>query len=217
MKTKVNFQIWLLVSVFLAVAAGPAVARTIIVDPNGSADFEKIQEAIDDGATVDYDTVEVREGTYNEAINFGGKPITVRSTDPNDPVVVAATIIDATGLGSWVVAFGTGEGSDSVLAGFTIKGGSGNPGGAMIINQCSPTITKCVFTGNTSSGSGGGIYNQIANPTITNCTFTLNTAASGSGGGIYNNGSNPTITNCIFTENTAMLGGASTTITAIQM
>ncbi|GAI61123.1 unnamed protein product, partial [marine sediment metagenome] len=32
--------------------------------------------------------------TYYENINFLGKAITVRSTDPNDPNVVAATIID---------------------------------------------------------------------------------------------------------------------------
>ncbi len=49
-------------------------------------------------AAVDGDEVVVAIGTYNEAINFNGKAITVRSRDPNDPVVVASTIINGTGF-----------------------------------------------------------------------------------------------------------------------
>ena len=70
------------------------------------------------------DEVVVAPGTYFENINFNGKVITVRSTDPTDPAVVETTIIDGGGTTS-VVTFDSGEGPDSVLQGFTITGGSG--------------------------------------------------------------------------------------------
>jgi hypothetical protein len=83
----------------LAVAAAPCAAKTITVDDDGPADFNNIQDAIVDAATGD--TVEVYPGTYtghgNRDISFLGKAITVRSTDPNDPNIVAATIIDCNG------------------------------------------------------------------------------------------------------------------------
>ena len=91
----------------------PAVADILHVP----GDFPTIQEAID--AAVDGDEVEVHPGTYFEAIDFLGKAIRVYSTDGRD-----VTIIDAQQTGS-VVTCGSGEGSDTVLDGFTITGGTG--------------------------------------------------------------------------------------------
>ena len=68
-----------------------AVGKTIYVDDDGPADFNNIQAAIDDSN--DGDTVIISTGTYtgdgNRDINFKGKAITVRSSDPKDPAVVA--------------------------------------------------------------------------------------------------------------------------------
>ena len=65
------------------------------------------------------DVVIVAPGTYMEAIDFLGKAITVRSSDPNDIGVVLNTIID--GNGSFhVVQCVLGEGPDTVLSGFVI-------------------------------------------------------------------------------------------------
>ena len=102
-------------------AAVPCSAAIITVDPNGSADYTTIQAAIN-AAVSGADTVIVAEGTYIENISFGGKNIVLMSIDPNDPAVVAATIIDGGNVNS-VVTFGGTETSDCVLAGFTIRNG----------------------------------------------------------------------------------------------
>ena len=93
-----------------------------------SVDYNSIQSAIDDAN--DDDVVTVGAGTYIENIDFLGKAITVQSANPNDPNVVAATIIDGSNsvdpnYGS-VVIFRNGEDANSILSGFTITGGTGS-------------------------------------------------------------------------------------------
>ena len=56
-----------------------------------------IQAAIN--ASVNGDEIIVAQGTYPEAIDFLGKAITVRSTDPTDPVVVMQPTSTSTGSG----------------------------------------------------------------------------------------------------------------------
>jgi len=167
-------------------------------------------EAADDGAVI---TVE--PGTYKENINFSGKAITVKSIDPDNPSVVASTIIDGDHVGS-VVTFDLGEDHNSVLNGFTIRNGMAEYGAGIFCAYASPTITNCKITGNEAfengdgySGHGGGIYClTLCEPIITNCAITGN-SAFGDGGGIYNDsGSNMlTITNCTITGNEAFGDG----------
>lgn len=66
------------------------------------------------------DEIVVGPGTYVESIDLGGKPITLRSADPSDPAVVAATVL--TIESERVVRCVSGEGPDTVLAGVTIIG-----------------------------------------------------------------------------------------------
>ena len=181
---------------------------TIYIDPG-----ELIQTAIDDPWTLDGDTLVVNPGTYNEAINFNGKAITLRSTDPLDPVVVAATTIDGTGS-YHVVQCVSGEGAGTVLDGITITGGNANgvssedqSGSGMFNDGSSPIIDHCRFTGNAANDNGGGMYNvNGSNPVVMNCTFSLNTAYEGAG--MCNSTlSAPTITGCQFLANTAGLWG----------
>jgi predicted outer membrane repeat protein len=95
----------------------------------------------------------------------------------------------------------------------TFQGNSAWRGGGMDNTSCSPTITRCTFTGNTcdydANGGGGGMLNENATPTITNCLF-YNNSVTYLGGGIFNySNSHATITNCTFYNNTSdVYGGA---------
>ncbi len=166
-----------------------------------------IQTAIDNA--VDTDEIVVGPGTYFEAINFIGKAITLHSTDPSDPVFVAATIIDGTGF-LHVVQCVSGEGPDTVIDGFTITGGNATGpspddfGGGMYNDSSSPTVTNCTFSGNTAL-SGGGMFNFNSSPSVIDCTFTDNGAFSG--GGMTNDNSDPTVANCRFIGNSGSSDG----------
>ena len=207
----------------LAVLAGVAVsdARIITVDDDGPADFATIQAAIDDAN--DGDTVEIRAGTYtgagNRDIDFLGKAITVRSTDPNDWPVVAATVIDCEGSEADPhrgFKFHSGEDANSVLAGLTITNGygprdviAGNDrafvGGGVYCAASSPTISKCII-GHNQAPNGGGVCCCVgAAPTIRNCRIRDNSGFAG--GGVYCLDSSIEISNCIISDNLALTSG----------
>jgi len=181
-----------LVGVFVLaclLAAGTAYAGNIYVTKSGNdttgdgsagAPYLTIQKGIT--SATNSDVVVVGEGTYVERISFGGKAITVRSTNPDSAGVVAATIIDG-GAGGPVVTFSGAEGYSSVISGFTITNGSATQGGGIYCGAASPTISKNVITANHATGAntydgGGGIFCS-GNPVIDHNTITNNTARMG--------------------------------------
>jgi len=93
-------------------------------DDSDGHDWDHAFRSIDVGigSADDEDTVTAEEGIYNESISFRGRDITVTSTNPDDPAVVANTVIDSVGLASVVTFEGT-ETSDCKLTGFTIRDG----------------------------------------------------------------------------------------------
>jgi hypothetical protein len=205
----------------ILLAAIPCSAAIITVEPDGSGDAPTIQDAVDIAGTGDEIVLAI--GTYtgngNRDIDFGGRSITVRSTNPNDPCIVAATIIDCEG-DPWEphrgFSFTSGEDANSIVSGLTVTNGFGpyeelcgsySVGGAIYCHSSSPTVTNCAFTDNMSS-IGGGMYNlSHSSPTVTNCIFTGNSTEY-NGGGMYNEYySSPTVTNCTFGGNTAYRGG----------
>ena len=209
-----------------------ALATTWTVDDDGKADFDNIQAAVD--AASDGDEIVVMPGTYTSTqdghvVNMLGKAVTLRSSDPSDPDVVGATIIDGEDARRGLACFNQ-ETNKTVIAGFTISNGysvefeygngsdANQNGGGMFNINSSPTVTDCVFSSNTAVGNriligGGGVGNVSCSPTFNRCVFVNNTATGygfvvGGGGGMGNALSSPVLTDCVFQNNTASGGGA---------
>ena len=188
---------------------------------NVPSQYSTIQAAINAAGVGDIVIVApgIYTGNGNRDIDFLGKAITVRSTDPNNPYVVAATIIDCQGTNHRGFKFINNESPASILEGLTItdanievmcEGGAG-----IYIDGASPTINKCVVTNNHAQlvpGSlcfcyGGGIFiGNGSNPLITNCIITGNSVGNwGWGGGIFcDYSAQATIRNCLISNNTAL-------------
>ena len=202
---------------FLLAMTSLARPRTITVGQVAGYDFNTIQAAIDDSS--DGDTIIVAQGTYtgdgNRDIDFNGKAITVRSTDPNDPNIVAATIIDCNGIETEphrAFHFHSNEDANSIVDGLTIINGYAwdefdgtdilGDGGGILVENSSLTISNCIIR-NCKAANGGGIscYEQPF-PTINNCVISNNLGESG----IYCHltsgpASGPEIHYCIITNN----------------
>jgi parallel beta-helix repeat protein len=175
-----------------------------------------IQDAID--ASSSSDTVLVAKGTYTENINFKGKAITVKSEFGAD-----STTIDggspANSDSASVVTFVSSEGTNSVLDGFTITGGTGTKwsgsmwsGGGIYCNYSSPKIINNIISGNSPNRSAGGIACWYSShPTISNNIIKENSTLYGGGIEIAD-GSMPKITNNIISENTAYGNGGGINI-----
>jgi predicted outer membrane repeat protein len=199
-----------------------------------------IQGAIDTVVQYEGDTVILTTGTYtgrgNRDINYRDKVVTVRSANPDDPAVVAATIIDCQGTPGAPhrgFNFHYGEGPSSAVIGLTISNGYyWGGGGGIYCRYSSPTISKNVIRDNTAAGDGGGIYCCDCSPIIVENTITRNRAdddgggiccrdaaatiskniimenvSPDNGGGIFCRNLPPTITNNIITGNRAEDGG----------
>ncbi len=157
---------------------------------NVPQDYASIQEAID--AAQEGYLILVSPGTYKENLNLNGKNnLTLTSTNPLDPLVVEATIINGNQKGACIIAE-NGE-NDIVISGFTITNGSGKlrednltTGGGIYTKSASLTIQNCTISGNKASASGG-IYAYSSTINITNSNISQNTtlASSGHGGGIF--------------------------------
>jgi parallel beta-helix repeat protein len=165
---------------------GDVIVRLIVENLTTGEKYDYIQSAINDAGFSD--EIVVGPGVYQENISFKGKNLTLRSTDPNNPAIVAATIITGNGNEN-LVTFSSRENANCVLAGFTIT----DANNGIYCSGASPTITNCSIAGN----AGAGIELWESNPTITDCTIADN---AGAGIELYH-GSNPTITNCCITAN----------------
>ena len=123
------------------------------------------------------DTVRVAPGVYVENINFLGKAITVVSAAGAD-----VTIIDG-GLAGTAVNISSGEGSSTILDGFTIRNGKGSgelAGGIQIGG--SPTIRHNHIVNNVGCAGGVGISITSGSPVIQGNFISGNFTQGCSGG-----------------------------------
>jgi hypothetical protein len=207
-----TFLAVLLVEVGLATPQGLAIERLV------PTEYPTIQAAIN--ACGNDDVVIVEPNTYtgdgNRDIDFLGKAITVRSTNPDDPNVVASTVIkcnpddpnapdDPNDYGNHRgFVFQSGEGSDSIVDGLTIVDGYAEEGGGIYCLESSPTIMRCNISRNTAEtisglGKGGGLCLTYSNAKVANCLIGGNTGQIG--GGITVIYDSPHIENCTISGN----------------
>ena len=198
--------------------------QTYYVDPTGNDTWDglaatwdgshgpkvTIQSAVDAATTYEGDIVELASATYtgtgNVEVRFLGKRITVQSTS-GDP---ATCVVDCQGAGTGF-HFDVCETAESILHGITITGGDAEFGGAVRCYHSAPTISHCIFSGNTVLKRGGGVYCFNAHPTVLDSLFEANTSTSPYGWGGAAVGcehrSNPTVIGCTFAGNVAASGG----------
>ncbi|MHC4388128.1 MAG: S8 family serine peptidase [Planctomycetota bacterium] len=183
---------------------------SVLDEPNA------IQDAIDEAKSSDI--IVVYAGTYyiTDPIDFRGKDITVSSSNPDDPNVVAATIIDCQ-FSTRAFIFNSGEDANTVLNGLSIVDGlaDGENGGAIYVDSnSSPTIANLIISNCTAisdsnevGACGGAIYvTGDSEPNFINCTiFDCN--ADGGGAACCDANSSPTFYHCTFLENSAGWGG----------
>jgi parallel beta-helix repeat protein len=117
--------------------------------------YDFIQDAINDAN--DGDEIELAEETFYESINFEGKAIKVRSTDPNDWNVVANTIIDG------CAGFQNGEDCNSILAGVMVRNNQVGIQFDGSTTVSSGTVSNCIITNNE-----WGVYSYKGSPLIKN-------------------------------------------------
>ncbi|MGM0688281.1 MAG: right-handed parallel beta-helix repeat-containing protein [Bacillota bacterium] len=225
-KTGSRFKL-IAIGLAVVVVFAAAISALFVLDDSAvtvPGKYATIQEAID--AAEDGDEIVVGVGLYSENIDFNGKNIILRSTDPDDPDIVGDTIIDGRGSGT-VVSFRSGEGEGAVLSGFTITRGSGvliSGGSSPVIEKCiiedntaefgagiaifdsSPTIRENLIIGN-SGFLGGGIFIEESSPLIEGNTIIRNRAEMGSGMVIISDSSPVVIDNRIADNVAARLGG----------
>ena len=157
---------------------------------NVPGDYPQIQQAVD--AAGDGDVVVINKGRYMGGdIRILGKAITLSSTNPDDPSVVAQTIIDCNGYITRGVYFSRECGPDTILTGLTIA------------NCSRVTLTMPTPSAPGADGPdgldilGGGIFIDagasptILNCVISNCQISAGAAAAGAGGG--DNANDPTV------------------------
>jgi len=181
-------------------------------------DFDTIQEAVT--AAAFHDTVLLNDQTFmgegNRDIDFGGKPVIVRS-EGGDP---RSCVIDASG-GEHALVFGSHETIQTLVEGVTLTGATA--GGAVsftnsqgtirncVIRGCvscavkcyqgSPQLVDCRFEDNTRSGLAAAVMDCAydCSPTLDNCTVLGN-----EGEWLFHmtQTSNPALTNCTIAANT---------------
>ena len=176
-----------------------------------------VQEAIELAHPREGDVVVIMPGTYsgdgNRDLDYRGKAIELRSSDPANEDIVSSTTIDCGGHHGQEhrgFRFRSMEKNASILNGVTVRGGYvddklGFAGGGVYCYQACPAIVNCVLKENEAK-YGGGVANASGAPEFSNCNFLQNEASS-EGGGLYSYSGNTVVADCDFIANESDVGG----------
>ncbi len=145
------------------IKAENVIAQTIENATTGQT-YASIQQAINDAHLGDNIVVSPGIYQYLENINFKGKDLTVRSTNPHDPTVVAATVINGFGRRSVMTLSGSRDGV-CVLDGLNITGATVG----IFCGDASPTIRNCTIESNGPNAIE--FWKGYDPPTIIDCTI----------------------------------------------
>jgi hypothetical protein len=167
---------------------------------------------------MDGDTVLVRPGTYQEAVSWANKDLTLLG-DALPPAVIITT-----GSMSTVMSVGPGVSRQTRIENLTIRDGRAEAGGGIALLASAPIIQGCRFEGNVAVVSpdaplpsrGGGLFvSSGSTPMVADCSFTQNLSLGtepiiqwpGDGGAIYvQPGGSLEVRRCHFEDNEASGG-----------
>lgn len=178
--TAAGFGVLFIIMIIIAMLTGED-EPTTDMEPIFSVpiDYATIQEAI--SAVEDGSVIILEPGTYYENVDFLGKEVVIKSTDPDDPDIVSSTVVDG-GKAGPVFTLINGEGQGAKITGLTITGGTGVReqietvvdgeltfvgehvgGGLLIMNGSAPVVEKNIIRDNEcinpedDDGAVGGI------------------------------------------------------------
>ena len=141
-----------------------------------------------------------------DGINFGDKNLVITSIDPNDPTIVAQTIIDCQGsryLSKRAFHFDSGQTDNSVIQGITIR----NAFTAVIGGSAAISTGRWPWwTGADPDAMDGRSCQPDPLPPLRALSGEDGTGDSYGGAILCENGSSPMIRNCVF-ENCTVAGG----------
>ena len=168
--------------------------------------FPTIQAAIDSADSGDEVILQpgVYAGAGNTNLNFAGRLLTLRSTDPSSPDVVAGCVIDCEFVNG-AFLFENGETNAARVDGITIRNGAPNLLGTIRTRlQTDPMFTNCVIRGCAGLAIGPTQQGRI---TLIDCTIESNGTAAANTAAVNINYplSGAVIRDCTFRDN---IGGA---------
>lgn len=182
-------------------------ARTdAVVVPDNYSTIQAAINAVVTGALPDGTLIEVRAGTYPEALLVNATP---RSLTVRGLAGALSTIVDASGKG--VPALRILQATGNIrLEGLTFANAStalsGN-GAGFTIQDSSPTLIGVGFQNNThTAASGGGGVLTRSNATFDNCVIQGNRAYGYAGGVLITAGSRPRFLRCQIINNQSGTG-----------
>ena len=173
-----------------------SLCAVIVVDPAGGGDEVSMTRAVENAANGD--VIVLVPAVYYSTFDVIDKSVTVRSIDPENPLIVAATVIDRRFEPRSIVVIGGGL----ELSGVTVRDGALQETRAITARFAHLAIANCVFQNNGFyvEQSGGAIYLNDSTISLVNCALLGNRGYT-SGSAIFANRCHLEINRCWFEGN----------------